>query len=109
MTRTTSVPAQPNAAGVLVRFTAAARAAITAACRRKGSQTIIVGGPAGAADLPSVGFTPGRGDVIIGRVDGCPVFADTQRLAQFPSHRMLLDAERSSPHRRRPPLWLGTP
>ena len=106
MTRSTSVTA-PTAPGVLVRFTAAARATITAACRREGSQTIIVSWPAGAAYLPSACFTPERSDVLIGRVEGCPIYADTQRLALLPTRRMVLDAERSSPHRLRPPLRLA--
>ena len=108
MTRTAS-PAPLHASRVLVRFTAAARATISAACRREGSQAIIVSWPAGAAYLPSACFTPQRGDVIIGRVEGCPVYADTQRLALLPTRRMLLDAERSSPHRVRLPLRLATP
>jgi hypothetical protein len=96
MTCTTS-PGPPNVARVLVRFTAAARATITAACPREGSQTIIVSWPAGAAYLPSTCFTPGRGDVMIGRVAGCPIYADTRCLAVSPARRMLLDVERSSP------------
>jgi len=105
MTRSTSVPA-PTAPGVLVRFTASARATITAACRREGSQTIVVSWPAGAAYLPTTCYTPAAGDVLIGHIAGCPIYADTQRLKLHPTHRMLLDADAGRAHRPRPPLRL---
>ena len=47
--------------------------------------------------------------MLIGRVEGCTIYADRQRIALLPTRRMLLDAERGSPHRLRPPLRLATP
>ena len=89
-----------------VDFTGAARETIAAACRREGPQVIIVSWPAGAAYLPATCYSPTEDDVMLGRVAGCPVYADRRRLALFPTHRMLLDAEPISPHRLRPPLRL---
>ena len=97
---------QPSTATVLVGFTPAARATIAAACRREGPQTVIVSWPAGAAYLPTVCYTPDAGDVLLGHVVGCPIYADTQRLEMYPAQRMLLDAEPSGPYRLHPPLRL---
>lgn len=96
----------PTAPAVLVGFTPAARATIAAACRREGSQTVVVSWPAGAAYLPTTCYTPAHGDVLLGHVAGCPIYADTHRLQLYPAQQMLLDADRSSPHRPRPPLRL---
>ena len=104
MTHTPSALSSTTA--VLVVFTPAARATIAAACRREGSQTGIVSWPAGAAYLPSTCYAPARGDVLLGHVAGCPIYADTQRLQMFPAHRMLLDADPARAHRPRPPLRL---
>ena len=105
MTHTPSPPA-PNAIAIRVDFTPAARATLTAACRREGPQTVIVSWPAGAAYLPTTCYTPARGDVLLGHVAGCPIYADTQRLQLYPAHRMLLDADPSGPYRLHPPLRL---
>ena len=105
MTHTPS-PSVPSTAGALVGFTPAARATVTAACRREGTQTIVVSWPAGAAYLPTTCYTPAAGDVLIGHIAGCPIYADTQRLQLHPAHRMLLDADDGRAHRPRPPLRL---
>ena len=97
---------QPSTATVLVGFTPAARATIAAACRREGPQTVIVSWPAGAAYLPTTCYTPAVGDVQLGHVAGCPIYADTQRLQLYPAHRMMLDADPGRAHRPRPPLRL---
>ena len=108
MTHTPIPPSpQPSTSGeVLVGFTPAARATITSACRREGTQTVIVSWPAGAAYLPSACYTPTHGDVLLGHVAGCPIYADTQRLQMYPTGRMLLDADPGRAHRPRPPLRL---
>ena len=104
MTHTPSPPVSTGTA--VVDFTPAARATIAAACRREGSQTVIVSWPAGAAYLPTICYTPAVGDVLLGHVAGCPIYADTHRLQLYPAHRMLLDADASREHRPRPPLRL---
>ena len=105
MTRTVNRPPSITAPDP-VGFTRAARATITAACRREGSQTIVVSWPAGAAYLPTTCYAPAPDDVMLGQIAGCPIYADSRRLDLFPTHRMLLDADPTSPNRLRPPLRL---
>ena len=104
MSHTPSPPVSTGTA--VVDFTPAARATIAAACRREGSQTVVVSWPAGAAYLPTTCYIPARGDVLLGHVAGCPIYADTQRLQLYPAHRMMLDADPGRTHRPRPPLRL---
>jgi len=105
MIRTRS-PAGSTGTAVRVDLTLTARVTLTAACRREGLQTVIVSWPAGAAYLPTVCYTPDAGDVLLGHVVGCPIYADTQRLEMYPAQRMLLDADPSGPYRLHPPLRL---
>ena len=108
MTHTPITPSpQPSTStAVLVSFTPAAQATITAAYHREGPQTVIVSWPAGAAYLPSTCYTPTHGDVLLGHVAGCPIYADTQRLQPYPADRILLDADPSDQYRLNPPLRL---
>ena len=88
----------------LISFTGAARLVIAAACLRDRQQAILVAWPAGAAYLPNDCYVPSEFDVVLGYVEGCPVYADTRRLALFAKRRLVLDADAHSPQRPYPPL-----
>ncbi len=88
----------------LVAFTAAARSLIAAACQRAGQQVILLAWPAGATYLPADCYTPSEFDVVITHVSGCPVYADTRRLAMFINRRVEFDADTYTPSRPHPPL-----
>ena len=64
-----------------VTFTAAARGVIAAVCRRSGQQVVVLAWPAGAAYLPATCYVPSEFDVVVTYVEGCPVYADSRRLA----------------------------
>ena len=87
-----------------VTFTEAARNVLAAACRRFGRQVVLLAWPAGATYLPCDSYLPGECDVVLGYVEGCPVYADTRRLALFTHRRLVRDADRRSPGRLHPPL-----
>lgn len=87
-----------------VGFTAAATATLAEVCRRDGAQVVLLAWPAGATYLPRDHYVPDEFDVVLGYIAGCPIFADTRRLALFPSHNIMLDAPAGSARLRRPPL-----
>ena len=91
-----------------ISFTAAARATIKAALGRDGSQTVLLGWPAGATYLPSPCYEPSRHDIEVGEVEGCPIYVDTRRLAMFPTARVTYDAAPATPLRLRPSLRART-
>ncbi len=87
-----------------VTFTAAARGVIAAVCRRSGQQVVVLAWPAGAAYLPATCYVPSEFDVVVTYVEGCPVYADSRRLAMFVTRRIVLDAEACSAGQPHPPL-----
>jgi len=91
-----------------ISFTAAARATIKAALGRDGSQTVLLGWPAGATYLPSPCYEPSLHDIEVGQVEGCPIYVDTRRLAMFPTARVTYDAAPATPLRLRPSLRART-
>jgi hypothetical protein len=94
----------PGELSHLIAFTGAARRVIAAACTSGSQQAILVAWPAGAAYLPHECYVPTDFDVVLGFVEGCPVYADSRRLALFSSRRLVLDADACSPSRPHPPL-----
>jgi uncharacterized protein (DUF779 family) len=82
--------------------TQAASQMLAAVRRRDGLQAVVLAWPAGATYLPADRFVPGRYDVIISHIAGCPVYLDARRAALFRDHRVVLDAAKSSSSRRRP-------
>lgn len=87
-----------------VAFTATARLVIAAACARDRQQAILVAWPAGAAYLPHDCYVPTEFDVVLGFVEGCPIYADVRRLALFAKRRLVLDADLHSSTQPHPPL-----
>jgi len=87
-----------------VDFTPAARRALAAVSHRDGQQAVLLAWPAGAAYLPLDHYAPHDFDVILGHVEGCPVYADTRRLALFRNHHVVLDVDPDSPSVRYPTL-----
>jgi uncharacterized protein (DUF779 family) len=103
---TTQQMAPPSVTYALpeVGFTAAATNMLAEVCRRDGAQVVLLAWPAGATYLPRDHYVPDEFDVVLGHIAGCPIFADTRRLALFPSHDIMLDASAGSARLRRPPL-----
>lgn len=97
-TRTAARPARR------VEFTPAARSVIAAVCWRDGPQVVLLSWPAGAAYLPASCYLPGEFDVVLGHVEGCPIYADARRLVLFSTRRVTLDADASSVSHPHPPL-----
>lgn len=91
-----------------VAFTPAARRVLASVSRRDGQQAVLLAWPAGVAYLPLAHYVPDAFDVIVGHVEGCPVYADTRRLALFRNSHVILDAARRSPSRRHPTLSART-
>ena len=87
-----------------VAFTAAAREVIAAACRRGGQQIILLAWPTAATYLPANSYRPSEFDVVVACVNGCPVYADTRRLAMATDTRVVFDAEAYTLGRPNPPL-----
>lgn len=82
-----------------VDFTPCARDAIAQIRDRDGVQAIVLSWPVGATYLPYRYYLPGKFDVVLTHVAGCPVFADVRRLSLFSIRRVLVDAElAASPH-----------
>ena len=91
-----------------VAFTASAREVIAEACRRGGPQIIVLAWPGGAAYLPADSYQPSEFDVVVACVDGCPVYADTRRLAMSTDTRVVFDADAYTLRRPNPPLRLSS-
>lgn len=91
-----------------VDFTPAARSVIAAVCWRSGPQVVVLSWPAGAAYLPATCYVPGEFDVVIGHVEGCPIYTDARRLGLFANVRVVLDADPSSLSLPHPPLAAHT-
>jgi len=87
-----------------VTFTEAARTVIAAACGRFGQHAVLLAWPAGATYLPCDSYLPSECDVVLGYVEGCPIYVDARRLALFTNRRLVLDADRCSSSRLHPPL-----
>jgi hypothetical protein len=78
-------------------FLPSARAALRSACNNKGRQSVLLSWPGGATYLPSRCFEPGPFDVIVGRVVGCPVYADRRQLGLFLDSKVVIAAARPAP------------
>lgn len=87
-----------------VEFTPAARSAIAAAIEADGPQVVLLSWPAGATYLPSHCYIPDEFDVVLGHIDGCPVYSDARRLSLFTNRHVVLDADDCSTYHPRPPL-----
>lgn len=106
MQQSMSAPRSVDDSARQVLFTPTARGVIASACDREGPHAVVLAWPSGAAYLPGDCFATTEHDVVVGFVAGCPVFADTRRLALFVNHRLVVDAEPVSPARAHPPLWV---
>lgn len=98
----------PQVSFASMQFSITARAVISAVCHRDGTQTIVLSWPNGAVYLPTACYAPGKHDIVLGHVEGCPVYADLRRLALFRTREIVLDAAPRPWQRPHPPLWVRT-
>ena len=80
-----------------IAVTPAARSAIAELSQTCGQQALLLAWPAGAACVPTDCYRPYEYDVIVGHVEGCPIFADIRRLGLYADRRVVLDIDPQAP------------
>jgi hypothetical protein len=85
--------------------TEGARQAMVRLGRDNRQPAVVLSWPGGAAHLPRTLYRPGRFDVIIGHVAGCPIYADVRQLGIF-ARSVVLELAEPPRAGRRPRLRL---
>jgi len=83
-----------------------ARQGIGRICAARGPQVVLASWPGGAAYLPEDLYSASPFDVVIGRVGGCPIYADRRQLEYYADREVILDIAYTGVDRSRAVLLL---